>query len=147
MKKFTVNPRTGIIGLGNPKPARPPSSTRSLPARYPAKRMEVGVDMDGLVMVAKEIGKAIVKEMRKGIQVTGVVSETRRSPQGPVLSKEEAISATARIGIDESLIDVGIGETDELKKGDGSANLAKNNAQQDAGFTKSKNKLKRLKRG
>lgn len=149
MKKQKINPRTGIIGVGVPRPQRPPPSIRSLPAHYssiPASH-PVTLDTEHLISVAKEIGKAIVGELKKGIQVTGVVSEAHRAPYRPSLTREVTESAITGIQIDESLIDVGIGKMDELKKGEGSANLTKADTKEDVNFQRSKNKLKALKRG
>lgn len=147
MKKQKINPRTGIIGTGVPRPQRPPPSIRSLPAHYPSIFVSypTTLDTEHLISVAKEIGKAIVSELKQGIQVNNIVQEAHRGSYTPSINMSGTRPTTAEIRIDESLIDVGIGETDELKKGDGSADLAKVDTKKDTNFQRSKNKLKALK--
>lgn len=144
--KNKVDPRTGkvIIGKGqryispvrHSSPVKKPDNIQQ-PIITP-QQAEL-VNMDILLTLAKEIGKVIAKEI-KTIQAAPVIVQQ-------VSSATTNKPTSGTITIDEGIADVGIDNTDQLKKGDGSAKLAKAETKTDEDLKKSKNKLKALKKG
>lgn len=136
-----VDPRTGRIIQGQPG-GRIQSTTY-----FPVKKKSLlqQIDMELLMKIAEKIGKTIAAELKElpvqQVSANTPTTQTRRSTRS---NRPEFATA---ITIDESLIDVGLGDTGELQKGEGSASLKKGKAKQDKQLSASRNRLKALKRG
>jgi hypothetical protein len=96
--------------------------------------------LDQLKELASQIGQTIAEQMPKPEVTVKAYERTQSSYTGSARATQPSVT------IDESVIDVGIGKTEELKKGTGSANLAKKSAKSDT-IEKSKAKLRQLKKG
>jgi len=123
--------------MGQPRPVRPPESLRRV-ARPLLSTQYATIDTEALLAVAREMGKIIAAEMRKAQSITQV--------HHSVPIHHTSIDSQA-IDIDESLIDVGIGAGEELKRGEGSASLEKTEVASDQGLHKSRSKLRAFKGG
>lgn len=137
--KIKVDPRTGKIVGGRPRPIRPPDHPI-----YPGSvQTQAVIDTEALMLIAREMGKVIAEEMKSaGPQVI-----ERQVAVGTYQGSASDFIKQSTIEIDESVLDVGIGETDDLKVGDGSADLAKKEEKHDSSLQQAKNKLKSLKKG
>jgi hypothetical protein len=144
--KIRVDPRTGIIVKGKPRPVPPPPSSPKQ-NRYPQWQGSANlpatpspISIESLMKIAERIG-----------QVTGKIiadTLTSRPFSTPIMSgPQTTVSAGQTIAIDESIIDVGLDSTKELKKGEGSAILAHRDVDQDTQLVQSANKLRALKQG
>jgi hypothetical protein len=124
-----VDPRTGKITTGG--------SAGPLKQERPVVKATTSAKYD-LEKLIKEFGEAIVKQITESIVSTNKsISPTYETPNSSQLPTQ--------IRIDESLIDVGIGEQEELITGEGSANL-KQEAASDEQLSSAKDKLKALKK-
>lgn len=141
-----VCPKTGIITRGFRHHISPPPSRTA--RTYDNRNIRsTQLDIETLIAMAHEIGKVIAKEIKSISQPPVVI----QAPNQSWKTEEEFVDgvnpAFSNIKIDESVIDVGLGKTKKLKKGEGSATIAKEDIQSDKSFGDSKNKLKALKRG
>jgi hypothetical protein len=144
-----VCPRTGMIVQGPLRPSKfPPSSNTArkktnnmFPAR-PLPQGQVhqpqfippikGLTVEQLQKLAVEIGKTIAAQLA-GLPVGSQPAITSRPVNVPVK-------------IDESIIDVGIGEQEPLEKGAGSVSIVKEATVEDD-ISSSKQALKAIKAG
>jgi len=126
--KHRLDPRTGTVILDPPKRPSAPKK-RTVLARP--------VQDDVVTRLVQEMKELIVEELTK-ITVPPVTSFA--PPQTSPSHSQSSVQ------IDESLIDVGIGQQEELIIGAGSATL-KQEITEDSNLTESKNKLKTLKKG
>jgi len=135
-----VDPRTGIITVGKRRPIAPPDTRRKQSNNNPPAPP---VDMQTLLTLAAQIGKAIVAEMKDAPPSVIVQQVTARTglPQDVV----EVVVREA-IEIDESVADVGLGEVDSLKKGEESAELVVEEVHSDTDLASAKDRLRALKK-
>ena len=131
-----VDPRTGMIVSGPSRPVKFPPS-KSSPKEPTQLHPAVQLTLAQLKEFAQEIGKVIAEEL-KSVKVLPILPARR-----PYISPE-SVDDVFEIDIDESIIDVGIGKQEPLKKGKGSTRLAKDTTEKD-NLAKSKQSLKRLK--
>ena len=162
--RIKVDPRTGAIVRGNARPVPPPphakksrqKSRQNDPQRSATEpAMLAAIDPKLLMEMAEKIGHIIGKNAGK---ITGqMVAEALQAlPAGQSqaltvgqLQVHGAVQSQVHDApkLDESVIDVGIGQMDELKRGKGSAILGKEDTQTDTGLAQAANKLRALKRG
>ena len=130
-----VNPRTGIWESKKTK--------KALQLKPKEKTTEVtsvpGFDVGVLIA---DISNAVAERITEDLK--GLLSSSQVS-MAPNLQIEGQVPLPV-ISIDESVIDVGIGDQPEMKKGEGSSTISKKKSTKtDDSFKSSKSKLKRLK--
>lgn len=165
MGKFKTCPRTGMIIRG-PGPFRPPAfpvtqaknrpkSDNAFPAKpartgeihYPEKAspQQETLTSEKIQEIAEAVGKAIAAQIQS-IPVEAKISLPANFTQHTVQHVREKQSQGLDITIDESIIDVGIGNQDKLEKGELSGSIAKK-ATKKSQLGNSLAKLKKLKGG
>lgn len=148
-----VCPRTGMIIRGPVRPPRPPQSPHVVRLKktnnmFPAHPFPQGSTIEAVVVqqsqgltaeqlqqLATKIGKTIAA------QIGNVQSQAY-----PVGQLQANRAAETKVDIDESIIDVGIGEQDPLEKGAGSGKIVKEATVKDD-IAGSKQALKAIKAG
>jgi hypothetical protein len=128
MKKHRLDPRRGIVSLVN-KNTPVVRSTRG-------PKQSTAVNIEQLVETAvSAVSKQLIVELRKLLVLQHL----------PTSSSASRILETPDIQLDESVIDVGLVPSPQLKKGQESANIATTQEEPDAKLSTSKRKLKKLK--
>jgi len=152
-------PRTGctVTGKSNRPHRHGPSRRIGSSTVISAPVYNAGMNPEELEKMADKIGQTIgqiLAAVMANNQQTPIVIQQEVSANSPVMqarSQRRPASGewveAPNIAIDESIVDVGIGEGPGLKKGEGSATLAKAETKEDASLQKSKNRLQQLKRG
>jgi len=141
-----INPRTGTIQVGKP------NRTKRVD-HVPRKKMGPAKPSDDMLSLAERIGhiigQKIVDALQSGPAVhvpSGWTDNHSYVPPETTLTVTPVEAGPLCITMDETIIDVGIGKVDALKKGEGSATLAKQEIKADSDLKKSKDKLSALKR-
>lgn len=142
-----INPRTGTIQVGKP------NRTKRVD-HVPRKKMGPAKPSDDMLSLAERIGHIIGQKIVDALQSGPAVHVPSCWPADPNdVPPETTLTVTPvdkddpyYIAMDETIIDVGIGKVDALKKGEGSATLAKQEIKEDSDLKKSKDKLSALKR-
>jgi hypothetical protein len=98
------------------------------------------MDKEALMVMAREMGRVIAEEIKK-VQQPIIIKQSVGDNDA---HHEKDVSV---VEIDESLIDVGIGEVEAFVKGEDSAEIAKEEVRTDKKFSKSKDRLRALKKG
>jgi len=147
-----TNPRTGIVdhsGVSNrPKSNlfsnRKPRSP-SAPQTVSSNEVVVNIDLTQQLSILNQL-LAAVRSLADKIQQPAPVQVATQFPthQETVLYASELSSPP--VSMDESVVDVGIGEQEEIKKGKGSAALAKKETKKDKALVSAKDKLKALRK-
>jgi hypothetical protein len=141
--KNKLDPRTGRIINRGPKIV-----FEKLDKQIPAKtyynvgdiQHEHFADTDKIISAIEAIKEAIVDELKaQKVSQTGVTIQTQHQPQKPTTSTRTVID------IDESIVDVGIGDTGELKKGSDTTSVGKEQTEADQTLSNIKAKLQALK--
>lgn len=143
-----LNPRTGVIELG--RSARKPR-VADTPPRKKAKSVQPDPDILAMVeRIGRSIGRSIVEAIQKMPSPEVVHVPSAWIPEDMKDQPETTLTVSpvppGMIYMDETIIDVGLGNTEDLKTGDGSASLAKEEEQEDCRLSNSKQKLQKLKR-
>lgn len=144
--KHKIDPRTGRVVEGQrafkPQVESPPPRKKANPVpQQPAQQM----DLDIMMKMATEIGKAIAAEL-KSLSV-----QTPVAIQQPVVSEDyycgDGLHPQYKklIDIDDGIIDVGhLDKSEGLEKGEGAGTLGKEEAAKDTSLSSSKSKLQAL---
>ena len=138
-KNIKIDPRKGIVTLGSSKNPRP---TLNPPA---SKKKDSSDSMSAveLASLIKLLTEDLKQALAEGLQE---VSSQKQAPVYISAPEGSLPAAHQEINIDESIIDVGIGDLGELKKGTVSSNIDKSEEKIDKGISKSMDKLRRLKK-
>ena len=149
-----VDPRTGMIT--SKRGLRRIERLGSSPSRKARadNSQQLSLMPGNLKEMARDIGKEIgdaVKEALRGVILKDLEGENDRrfksAHLNSVVQELAPINNDPMIKIDESIIDVGIGETKELIKGNASRALTKDKTRKDDSLRASRDKLKSLRRG
>lgn len=131
-----LDPRRGTVSL-----FRKPSPSRPARTNSPAPK-QPNLEVDPLEL-AREIGKVIAQELKSIIQpIDPELLASRMNGQVKQIKGRPPIS----VNLDESIIDVGIVDSGELKTGSDSATLSDVEVVKDKSLQESKSKLRKLKR-
>jgi hypothetical protein len=135
--KHKLDIRKGIVVPGSrPKPIQHIDKNKE-----PAKvAQQSSLSNQELLAAAQAIGEAIAQKIIEAQLSAGQIAVTASSVTTPVQP------LTPIVEIDESIIDVGLGDIEELKTGEGSATLAKAETHQDDSMKSSLNRLRKLKK-
>jgi len=145
-----VDPRTGRIVFKTTRPA-----PRAASPVFTAKQLAAALlEILPLEELARVVGKTIAEEMNKRQAAAPQIDvwQPSKYPEfdycgdGVHPSFLKAQEEARIITIDEQVVDVGIGEVKELKRGEDSSNIGDVDTQQDSSLSDSKSKLKRLKK-
>ena len=139
-----VDPRTGMIQQGKPRPFKPPVSPHMVRLKktdnmFPARNLPQGeVRAEKIIEISRELTPEQL------LQLAAEISKAIAAQIQPV--QVQANSAVqSQVDIDESIIDVGIGDQEPLEKGSGSVSIVNETIVEDS-IADSKRALKALKK-